>query len=241
MTILITGSAGYIGTQLIERLSPQTDIETLDLVNGQDLRTTMLGGTYEYIIHLAGKSGVRDSLNDPAGYWQNNVEAFQRLLAVFGKSTRILYASSSSAAEPDLNPYAASKFCMERAAARFPKTIGMRFHTVYNDKPRQGMFIQKVLDNELKWINNHSRDFIHMEDLLDAIELVIKSNLSGTLDIGTGTAVPIPTLAPPGMPVHLSSVGERQQTKANIDVLQKLGFQPKYNVIQFLKDHKKIK
>ena len=80
-----------------------------------------------------------------------------------------------------------------------------------------------------------------MEDLLDAIELVIKSNLSGTLDIGTGTAVPIPTLSPPGMPVHLSSVGERQQTKANIDVLQKLGFQPKYNVIQFLKDHKKIK
>jgi len=239
MTILITGSAGYIGTQLTQRLSSY-NIETIDLVNGQDLRTTMLGGTYEFIIHLAGKSGVRESLNDPTSYWQNNVEAFQRLLAVFGASTRIFYASSSSAAEPDLNPYAASKFCMERAASRYPKTLGMRFHTVYNEAPRQGMLIQKILDDEIKWINNHSRDFIHMEDLLDAIELIINSNLSGTLDVGSGVSTTVPSLAPAGMPVHLSSVGERKNTKANIEVLTSLGFKPKYNITKFLKDHNKI-
>lgn len=239
MTILVTGSAGYIGTQLTQRLSSY-DIETIDLVNGQDLRTTMLGGTYEFIIHLAGRSGVRESLNDPTGHWQNNVEAFQRLLTVFGKSTRILYASSSSAAEPDLNPYGASKFCMERAAARYPNTIGMRFHTVYNEAPRQGMLIQKILDDEVKWINNHSRDFIHMEDLLDAIELVISSKLTGTLDIGTGVATPVHTLAPKGMPIHLSSLGERLHTKANIEVLSSLGFKPKYNITKFLQDHNKI-
>ena len=237
MKILITGHKGYIGSCLTKRLeSKGHTIEGLDLKDGQDIRVIPIIGPYDLVIHLAGKSGVRESLTQPGEYWEQNVEGFRRILNLFAKTTRILYASSSSAAEPDLNPYGASKFCMERAAGRYKDTLGMRFHTVYNEQPREGMFIQKLLDGELKWINNHSRDFIHMEDLLDAIELLIGSKYIGTIDIGTGVAVPIPALVPEDFPVHLNSVGERLKTCADIKSLKKLGFKPKYDVIKFIKE-----
>lgn len=237
MKILITGHKGYIGSCLTKRLeSKGHTIEGLDLKDGQDIRVIPIIGSYDLIIHLAGKSGVRESLTQPGEYWEQNVEGFRRILNLFAKTTRILYASSSSAAEPDLNPYAASKFCMERAAGRFKDTLGMRFHTVYNDKPRQGMFMQKLLDGELKWINHHYRDFIHMDDLTDAILLLVESNYIGTIDIGTGKSVPIASLVDKEFPVHLNSVGERIKTCADIKVLTKMGWKPKYDVAKFVKD-----
>ena len=237
MKILVTGHKGYIGSCLAPRLAEAGHkVVGLDLQCGQDVRTLPITDTYDLIIHLAGKSGVRESLNDPAEYWVQNVEAFTRLLNLFAKTTRVLYASSSSAAEPDLNPYAASKFCMERAAGRFKDTLGMRFHTVYNDKPREGMFMQKLLDGELKWINHHSRDFIHMDDLIDAIMLLINSKYIGTIDIGTGKSVPISSLVDAEFPVHLNSVGERIKTCADIKVLKKMGWKPKYDVVKFVKE-----
>ena len=41
-----------------------------------------------------------------------------------------MYASSSSAYEPDLNPYAASKYVVEENAERYLDTLGMRFHSI---------------------------------------------------------------------------------------------------------------
>ena len=91
-----------------------------------------------------------------------------------------------SAYEPDSNSYAASKHIVEEAPTRYPKTLGMRFHTVYDLHPRKGMFLQKLLDGELEYVTDHYRDFIHVEDPCDAIGLLIRSNYSGTVDIGTG-------------------------------------------------------
>jgi nucleoside-diphosphate-sugar epimerase len=144
-----------------------------------------------------------------------------------------LYASSSSAYEPDLNPYAASKYIVEEAAERYVNTLGMRFHTVYSDLPRKGMFLDKLINNQLEYVTTHYRDFIHIEDLCDAIELLMESQLNGILDIGTGNNVKVQTLAPE-LPIRLNTVHERQYTKANIEKLSNLGFKPKYNIKKFL-------
>ena len=40
-----------------------------------------LNEQFDLIIHLAGKSGVRESLDDPASYWRNNVEVSKSLFA----------------------------------------------------------------------------------------------------------------------------------------------------------------
>lgn len=238
MNILLTGSDGFIGSALYQRLikSGHT-VFGIDIKRGPvfDLLTfDKWPENIDLVIHLAGKSGVRESLKDPAAYWMNNVEAGRRLFERY-QDTRILYASSSSAAEPDLNPYAASKFILEEVAERYSSdTVGMRFHTVYSETPRSGMFFDKLLRGTLEYTTRHYRDFVHLEDVLDAIEILIKAtHVRGVVDIGTGVPVRIQDLAP-DLPVRLNTPGERVWTCANIEKMKALGFKPKYTVEKFL-------
>jgi len=231
---MLTGHKGFIGSALLKRLRKNNQVIGFDLVDGDDLLDVEFNEEFDLIIHLAGKSGVRESLKDPASYWNNNVEVSRRLFNRY-PDTRILYASSSSAYEPDLNPYAASKYIMEELAERYPDTLGMRFHTVYSDNcPRDNMFFNKLLNNALEYTTTHYRDFIHLEDVLDAIELLIdKRYINGTIDIGTGDPIRIQNLAP-DLPVRLNTPGERTFTCANTERMKDLGFKPKYTVEKFL-------
>ena len=245
MKILLTGHCGFIGSALLKRLKVNNQVIGIDLEDGwdrdkinnsQDLKTCEFKEEFDIIIHLAGKSGVRESLEDPAGYWMNNVEASRRLFERY-EGTRILYASSSSAYEPDLNPYAASKYVLEELAERYNagNMLGMRFHTVYSDScPRENMFFNKLRNGTLEYTTKHYRDFIHLEDVLDAIELLIsKDYVNGVVDIGTGHPVRIQDMAPE-LPVRLNTPGEREWTCANTEKMRALGFKPKYTVEKFL-------
>lgn len=244
--ILLTGHKGFIGQELIKRLTKENSVVGIDLQDGwdrdkinntQDLLTCELKEEFDLIIHLAGKSGVRESINDPAGYWRNNVEVSKRLFARY-PDTRVLYASSSSAYEPDLNPYAASKYVIEEAAERYSNTLGMRFHTVYSDNPRKGMFLQKLKDGELEYVTDHYRDFIHVKDVCDAIELCMNSKYTGTIDIGTGHPFKVRDFAD-NMPIRLNTPYERKWTCANMEKIKTLGFKPKYSVENYLTNHNK--
>ena len=241
MKILLTGHKGFIGSYLLPRLTKNHSVVGMDLQDGwdrdklnnsQDLMSCEFKEEFDLIIHLAGKSGVRESINDPASYWRNNVEVSKRLFERY-PNTRILYASSSSAYEPHLNPYAASKYIVEEAAACYPNTLGMRFHTVYSDSPRENMFLAKFFNNKLEYVTNHYRDFIHIEDLCDAIELCMKSKYTGDIDIGTGHPFKVRDFAP-NLPIRLNTPHERQWTCANMEKIKTLGFKPKYSVEKYL-------
>jgi nucleoside-diphosphate-sugar epimerase len=247
MKILLTGHKGFIGSALFDRLIKQghtvfgIDLKSdpsFDLLTFDQWPDGISDATIDLVIHLAGKSGVRESLQDPASYWMNNVEASRRLFERYNDTrTRILYASSSSAYEPDLNPYAASKFLIEELAERYNAVnmLGMRFHTVYSDNcPRENMFFNKLRNNTLEYTTKHYRDFVHLEDVLDAIEILIKAtHVNGVVDIGTGNPVRIQDLAP-DLPVRLNTPGEREWTCANMEKMKALGFKPKYTVEKFL-------
>lgn len=233
MHIMLTGHRGFIGTELLKRLTKKHSVVGFDLVDGQDLLTVPLKEKFDLILHLAGVAGLRESFEDPKSHWYNNVEVMKRLLSIYGDNTRFIYASSSSAIEPELNPYGASKFLMEIAASKYTNTLGMRFCTVYSATPRKGMFLQKLIDGELKYVTNHYRDFIHIADLCDAIELLIESNYTDIVDIGTGNPVLVADLAP-NYPLNLDTPGERAETCADTTRMAQLGFQPKYNIQDFV-------
>jgi nucleoside-diphosphate-sugar epimerase len=229
-TVLVTGHQGFIGSNLSRYLIEKNYIVIgLDIKSGNDILTCDLPRC-DLVIHLAGIGGVRESLKNPAVYWQNNVEGTKRILDHY-KDVRVLVAGSSSQYEPHLNPYAASKHVIEHIPHN--NVVFMRLHTVYSSSPRKGMFFDKLINGNLEYVTNHYRDFIHVDDVCSAIDILIKSSYTGNIDIGTGLNVKISNICP-ALPIRIDTIGERASTCADTTLIKSLGFNPKYSVFDFI-------
>ena len=227
--VLITGHLGFIGKHLKPYLENKNySVVGLDLKEGKDILTADLPNC-DIVIHLAAMSGVRQSIKDPENYWRINVDGSRRLFEHY-KNTRILAASSSSQYEPHLNPYAASKHIME--CIPHSDVCFMRFHTVYGPNSRENMFFYKACNSTLEYVTRHSRDFIHIDDLCNAIDILLNSNYTGPIDVGTGVSIKIQDLFP-NLPLHTTTPYERQSTQADITQLSSMGFNPKYKITDF--------
>ena len=238
MNILLTGSEGFIGQHLNKFLNEQGHkVICLDKKTGNDLVSCDLKYSVDLVIHLAGLSGVWDSLGRPEEYWIQNVIAGQRLFDFF-KDTRILYASSSTAHEPWKNPYAMSKYSLERIAPA--NSIGMRFTTVYGPNARESMLIPRILRNDVPYINtNHSRDFIHINDLVRAIDTLIKSDFKGITDIGSGVTNNLVELVDYFGIDCERAVGEENERLDNLadnTILNKIGWSPNIKLYDYIKE-----
>lgn len=237
LKILITGDEGFIGSGLKIFLQ-KLDFEIIgcDIKSGKDILDCDFSEC-DSVIHLAGLAGVRESLEDPKKYWNVNVEGTKRILD-FYKNKRILVAGSSSQYEPHLNPYAASKCVIE--SIPHPNVVFMRFHTVYSEESRSGMFFDKLINGSLKYVTEHERDFIHIDDLYRAIHILLLSDFTGPIDIGTGETIKISDIRT-DLPVKKDTPGERQKTLADTAAMEKLGFIPKIKVFDFLKSRELLR
>jgi len=158
------------------------------------------------IIHLAAQAGVRYSISNPDTYIKYNIEGTYEInkLAKDMKVNHLLIASTSSVygSSTDLpfkenndtnNPisiYAATKKSTEILAHSFshiyniPTTI-FRFFTAYGPWGRPDMalfkFTRAILNEELIDIYNQgnmSRDFTYIDDIVEAIRLLINKKPS---------------------------------------------------------------
>ena len=242
MNILLTGSEGFIGQHIQSFLKDKYNLICLDKKTGNDLLNCSLDYDVDLVIHLAGLSGVRDSLDKPVDYWLNNVVASFRVFDKFKNGPKILYASSSTAKEPWRNPYAMSKYSMEQIAPH--NALGMRFTTVYGPGAREQMFIPKLLRDDVSYINvDHIRDFIHIDDLLSAIGCLIINKIKKrkVIDIGTGISHKLIDITS-----HLNidikdkrmgTIFERKDNTAKIGLLTELGWSAKVNLLDYLKEN----
>jgi nucleoside-diphosphate-sugar epimerase len=191
---------------------------------------------------LAGLSGVRDSLDRPTEYWKENVIAGQRLFDYF-PNTKILYASSSTAIEPWRNPYAMSKYSLEQIAPE--NSIGMRFTTVYGPGAREHMLIPRILRNDVPFVHtNHTRDFIHVDDIISAIDTLMKSEFTGVTDIGIGKSYNLLEMIMYfGIDFKEKRVGnefEREDNTADTKILNKLNWSVKTDLYNYIKENKNV-
>ena len=228
-TVLITGHLGFIGKHLTEKLKQKYNVIGLDRKSGNDILYCDFPEC-DIVIHLAARTGVRQSLLDHADYWNVNVNGTKRLLDHYNDK-RVLVASSSSQYEPYRNPYAGSKHTMETIPHN--NVCWMRFHTVYSSEPRSGMFFDKLFNRELEYVTDHERDFIHVSDICRAIELLIDHSYTGPVDIGTGKTIKISDICP-NLPVKKDTPYERQKTQADIRTMSSIGFVPLVDIEEFI-------
>jgi nucleoside-diphosphate-sugar epimerase len=159
-----------------------------------------------------------------------------RLFTTF-QNKRIIYASSSTAVEPDKNPYALSKKTLEKLAPF--NSVGLRFTTVYGPNARESMLIPMICNGAVKYINtNHSRDFIHVQDVCDAIKVVMQKPIKGVIDIGTGKSHKLLDIMGRfninGFDKKIGGDTERLDNKADISVLRQFEWKPKIDLEDYL-------
>ena len=242
MNILLTGHKGFIGNRLFTYLQEKDHtVIAVDKLTGHDIMSCDFPHNIETVIHLAGLSGVRDSLDRPTEYWKTNVIGSQRIFD-FYKNKRVIYASSSTAYEPWQNPYAMSKYAMEQL--EHPNSLGMRFTTVYGPGARETMLIPKILKNDIEYLNvNHTRDFIHVDDVISAIYTVLHNDVRGVIDVGTSISnklIDIADYFKIDYENRIADETERLNNTADTKILNSLGWHAKTNLYGYIEENKNV-
>ena len=245
--ILITGSNGFIGSYVKNFLESDMAYEGfifdgLDLSLGQDLGDfTRPDIRYDCVIHLAAFADIRNSLDDPERFWQNNVENAKGIFKYCEvNNIRLLYASSAGAKEWWLNPYATTKKVNETMAPY--NSVGMRFFNVYREgrMSRTDMLYRMLEDKTATYLTRHNRDWIHVDDVARAIARIIPSTLTGVVDIGTGTMHSVIELAEAfgqgDLPIKEDTPGEPDTLIADTEKIRSIGWYPTYDVIESAKE-----
>jgi UDP-glucuronate 4-epimerase len=169
-----------------------------DIRDREAVRDLVGEGGFDVIVHLAARAGVRPSLEQPALYYDVNVQGTLSLLDAVREvdpSIRFVNASSSSVyggltvtpfAESDENsrpvsPYAASKKAGEVLCYTYHHlygidTVSLRFFTVYGPRQRPEMAIAKfarlMLDGKpvpMFGDGSTARDYTYVDDIIDGV------------------------------------------------------------------------
>ena len=239
--ILVTGHKGFIGNYVFNHL--RHDAGYGYLVDGMDFpddigdfksEISMFDKPYDYIIHLAAFAAIRESVDNPDKFWENNLEKSKPIFDYCKRyNTRLLYASSAQVEEWWQNPYGITKKVNELQAP--PNSVGMRFQTVYGEDSRPDMLFRMLQDNTVKYITNHKRDWIHVKDVCRAIRHLAPSTICGPVSVGYGESVPVRKLAEAfgqgDLPVKEYTPGEVDDNVADISIMLSTGWKPKINIL----------
>ncbi len=224
--ILVTGGAGFIGSHLVQRLVEDgASVTVLDefndfydpaikrsnlaaaggsvrVVEGDICDPTVVGKvfgdtSFDSVIHLAARAGVRPSREQPELYLRTNIDGTFRLLEATRSAgvPQFIFASSSSVyglnkklpfSEGDridqtISPYAATKLAGEQLCSTYAnlydiRTVCLRFFTVYGPRQRPDLAISKFtrLIHEDKPIpkfgdGSSARDYTYVDDIIEGI------------------------------------------------------------------------
>ncbi len=231
MKILVTGGAGFIGSHLVELLLTEghtlsviddfndfydpkikrknlqtvlddVRVHAIDIRDKDAVLDAVAEERPDAIAHLAGRAGVRPSIQRPELYLSTNIYGTFHLLEaakeygvkrfIFASSSSVYGASDVTPFREDqvlnqtLSPYASTKLAGEQLCSNYSylyqiKVICLRFFTVYGPRQRPDLAIHKFTDliHRGKPIDVYGdgtarRDFTYVEDIIQGVVAAIR-------------------------------------------------------------------
>lgn len=215
MKILVTGTKGFIGSHIAERLV-QLGHHVIGIDNGitgendnldiefysSNLTEITSIPKVDAVFHVAAIARIPASYDQPQFYYQNNILSTMNLLEACRKQDikKFIYSSSSSVVEP-LNPYAHSKLMGEELCEMYSRLYGLeiqclRYFNVYGSRMSKGSYatvLQKFKEQKLRneplqiyGQGKQKRDFTWVQDVVDANLLMLNESRWGIYDVGSG-------------------------------------------------------
>ena len=152
--ILLTGGAGFIGSNLVFELVNQGyDVTSIDDYSAGLKKNEVAGAKYinmdidmvdnvdndfDLCFHLAARSRVQPSFSDPTEYFRVNVNGTMKIMEwAKNNKVKVVYAGSSSRHhDPSDSPYAMYKFLGEEVCKLYKNSYSVdmeiaRFYNVY--------------------------------------------------------------------------------------------------------------
>lgn len=270
MNILITGGAGFIGSNLADRLLEEghkiTVIDNFnscydvnikeqnvkhnaadssyrlfrgDICDREFLEKIFKEKNFDAVIHLAARTGVRTSINEPSEYVKTNIEGTVCILEQMRKTgvKKIIFASSGSVygnctagkfsedlkTSAPVSPYAASKSAGEQMIYAYSElyniqAVCLRFFTVYGRRQRPDLAVRKFTelieqDKPVPVYGDGSsiRDYTYIDDILNGIAAALNYNktLYEIINLGSGSEIRLKDM--------IAAIEKELGKKANIE------------------------
>lgn len=199
--------------------NPRYKLYKADLADKTALRKIFAENKFDAVVHLAGRAGVRPSIDRPEDYIESNILGTIHILELMKdyKIKKLVFASSSSVygnckeqifsedlkvTEP-ISQYAATKSAGEQFCYTYHKLYGMnvvclRFFTVYGPRQRPDLAIHKFTDliSENKPIpvfgdGTTKRDYTFIDDIVSGIKAAIRYDRTPYEIINLGGGEPV--------------------------------------------------
>ena len=241
--VLVTGSSGFIGKHLIPRLrNCKHEIVEASSLEG-DVATQVTWSHFdraEVLVHLAGRTFVPDSWNDPNDFLKTNFHGTVCALEYCRRNdARLIYLSSYLYGNPSKlpipestplvanNPYALSKKLAEEVCKFYAEFFGVRItilrpFNVFGPGQSEQFLIPSLINQVLTGNRIHvkdlepRRDYIYISDLIGAIINAIDRPLDFDIfNIGMGVSYSVAELISiiqdiSGTHLAVQSAGERR-------------------------------
>ena len=220
--ILITGASGFIGRALTARLKAEgRDVVPVDSADG-DIASRGTLAKFEqeniaHVFHLAGKTFVPDSWDDPQAFCQTNVLGTVNVLEFCRKKhIPVTYVSAYVYGHPDSlpisevsairpsNPYALTKRLAEEACEFYASAYGLPVTTirpfnVYGIGQAENFLIPAIISQALDGGEKivvkdlaPKRDYVYLEDLVTALLATLaKPGGYRVYNIGSGVSLSV--------------------------------------------------
>jgi nucleoside-diphosphate-sugar epimerase len=216
--ILVTGATGFLGRHLVAALESRGfTVRRYSSADGDIASCTFRMDGVSRVFHLAGKSYVPDSWNNPQDFYRTNVMGTVNVLEhcrrsdaaltlistyLYGQPQRLPIAEDHPVAA--VNPYAHSKLLAEEAAHFYERCFGLeltiiRPFNIYGPGQAASFLIpsivRQVLDPATEAVRvrdlRPKRDYLYVADAVSMLLASLRAGSHGVFNLGSGCSASV--------------------------------------------------